>query len=414
MEKKNILEVTQSELCMGCGICQDACPHGCINIQHNNTNQPQLNESTCVNCGLCYASCPGKGVGLKSCAEQMYPDGKQDQYIGRYEATYTGYSNDKEIRYHSASGGLITQFLIYLFNKKLIDGAVVVGQQNDNKLMPKPFIARNKQEVITARSSKYVVTSMEGMAKEIIATPGRYVIVGLPCHIQAFRQLEGINKRLRESIIGHFAIYCSLNKTRLSTDYYFYRYKVDRNKVAGFAYRDDGYMGYMKFTGSNQEIIKKVPYVHFWMGSHNFFQNPRCSMCFDQFGELSDISFGDINIPPYNEDKVGINSCIVRDSKWHEMLKNAATEGYIALESLTLDDLIKSQNYVVSYKKGRGIAACLSFRRIMKKRIPVNDELLPKPGIKDYLKVLANSIMMYLGEKRIYWPLIKSLDPYKD
>lgn len=408
MEKRNIQSIVDNGLCMGCGLCQDACPKGCIKITHRNTNYPLVDETKCVLCGRCYATCPGKGIKLVSEGKNLYPNAKFNKYIGRYESLYTGHSLNEDIRLHSASGGVVTQFLCYLFDKHIIDGAAVVGQQDNSKMLPKAFVAKSKEEVISAKSSKYVVTSYEGIAKKLIN--GKFVIVGLPCHIQAFRQYTKIDRKFRESVIGIFSIFCSLNKTKLSTEYYLYRYGIEAKNLGTFAYRDNGCPGYMTFTNRDGKVIKQVPYLDFWMGTHNFFQNKRCSFCFDQFGELADINFGDINIRPYNEDKVGVSSVVVRSKKWNELFQEAVQDGYLSLEPLSKEDLLRSQRYVMSYKKGRGIAATLQLRKMFGKKNPINDEDLPKPGIKDYLKQTANFIMRQIGKKKSSFQIVKLLD----
>lgn len=78
--------------------------------------------------------CPGVGVNLVSIAKEHFVDTctKEDKYIGRYIGLHTGYSLDDAIRYHSASGGMVSQFLIYLLEKNIIDGALVTGYGDDH------------------------------------------------------------------------------------------------------------------------------------------------------------------------------------------------------------------------------------------------------------------------------------------
>ncbi len=56
--------------------------------------------------------------------------------IGNYRSVCIGYSAVPEMRRRGASGGVITQTLLYLLEKGLIDGAVVVQQGR-----PKPWLA---------------------------------------------------------------------------------------------------------------------------------------------------------------------------------------------------------------------------------------------------------------------------------
>jgi len=303
--------------------------------------------------------------------------------------------------------------LIFLLERKIIDGAVVVGFSEKQKMQSRPYIARTRADILNAKSSKYCTTSIEGIMTEMKESSGRYVVVGLPCHIQAYRLFADSHKYIKDKIVGYFGIYCSLNKINLSTDYYCYRYGVDYNDIKSFAYRDDGCMGYMKFV-MNNETTKKIPYVHFWLGSHSFFINKRCLVCNDHFAELADVSFGDINVSPYNEDKIGINSLVVRSPYWNETLLFAAREGYLHLEHLSIDELIRCQGYAKRHKKGRGIAAERKLRSLFGWENPIHDEEIERPSVKDLIKQMAAWAMIMVGKHRICWPLVKAMDRYKE
>ena len=273
-------------------------------------------------------------------------------------------------------------------------------------------IARTENDIINARSSKYCTTSIEGIATEIKNNPGRYIIVGLPCHIQAFRLFEEKFKVVKDSIVGHFSIYCSLNKINISTKYYCNRYKVPYEQIRKFSYRDDGCMGYMKFE-CYDESEKKIPYIHYWLGTHSFFVNKRCLLCNDHFGELADISFGDINIAPYNVDKIGITSIVTKTPFWDNILTNAANDGYIELHDLPKDVLLSSQKYVIIHKKGAGISAMRNIRRWFGLKNPIHDDQIQKATFKMYIKQFASLLMMEVGKRPYLWFIIKILDRYK-
>lgn len=414
LKKENVSRIVQQHLCMGCGICKDACPKTCISICHTPTGiYPIVDESACINCKDCLKSCPGKGVKLKEKGHSIYASVSHNKFVGAYFKSYTGWSENNEIRLHSASGGVITQFLIYLLKTDAIDGAVVVGFSQENMMLSKPYIARTPEEIVQARSSKYCTTSIEGIIKEIKEYAGRYVVVGLPCHIQAYRLFAETHKIIRDRIVGYFGIYCSLNKINISTDYYCYRYGVAHKDMKSFAYRDDGCMGYMKFT-RRDDSEKKIPYVHFWLGSHSFFINKRCLVCNDHFAELADISFGDINVEPYNQDKIGINSLVARSEYWNGKILSAAKDGYLHLEQLPLSELIRCQGYAKRHKKGGGIAAERKLRSIFGWKNPIYDDETVKPSIKDYIKQLMAWGMMAIGKNRHLWFVVKALDKYKD
>ena len=179
----NINKTVRNNLCTGCGICEDVCPTHSIRIVcRNGENSPVLEEKTCLGykCGRCLKVCPGIGCNLTEMANKFFSneDSKTDKYIGLFQNLHTGYCLDNEIRWHSASGGIVSQFLIYLLDKKIIYGAVVTGFSESNHITPVSYIAKTKEEVLKARSSKYCPVALNKVGNEIKNSEGKYVIVG--------------------------------------------------------------------------------------------------------------------------------------------------------------------------------------------------------------------------------------------
>lgn len=418
--KENVSRVVKEGLCTSCGICAGACKKNCIAFDYGKErNVPIVNKYTCVNCGLCYDVCPGKGIELNAWSEKLFGTEagvKKDLCTGHYLKTYVGHSTNDEIRMHAATGGMVSQFLIWLLRKGDIDGAVVVRYLKDNPLEPEPFIATTEDEIWQSRSSKYVVLSMDKVAAEI--AKGEYknlAVVGLPCQIQGWRQLAQKNKNVREAIKGYFAIYCSVNKTKHSLLYYPYRYCVNPEEIGRFTFRDDGCMGFMKFEDKDGNEMKKVPYLSFWFGTHSFFANSRCSVCIDQLGELADISFGDIHIPPYSDDHIGTNSMITRSARWDELLHQCCEEGFVTLEEIPVETLTRSQIYTKIFKKGAGVKTNMMLRKMTGHTTPTYDyEYKGCVGLKNVVNESAKAMMRAIGKHRGLWWIIKKLDRYKD
>lgn len=418
--KRNVCFVVKNGLCTSCGVCIGACRKDAISFVYGKErNTPLIDTAKCVNCGLCYDVCPGKGIRLNEMSEKIFgkeEDIKENLCIGHYIKTYVGHSTDENLRYHAATGGMVSQFLIYLINRKIIDGAVVVRYSEDNPFEPVPFIARSEEEIRESKSSKYVVMSMDSVVTEILNTGcKRLAVVGLPCHIQGLRMLSEKNKRIKEKVLAFFAIYCSVNKTKHSLDYYPYRYKVNKAKVGTFSFRDDGCMGFMKFTDKKGNTIKKIPYMSYWFGTHSFFANSRCSLCIDQLGELADVSFGDIHIEPYCNDKIGTNSIITRSSYWNELLQDCKKEGFVTLNEIGHEVLVSSQVYTKIFKKGAGVKTNFMLRRIVGKKNPTYDYVSSaKITWKNIVSELSKCVMRNVGSHRYLWFLIKALDRNKD
>lgn len=409
--KKNIASVVKDGLCLGCGVCQDACNKGCIRIEHGkDLNTPKVDEKSCMECGLCLKVCSGKGFEIGRVSSELFEGDIFDDKIGYYHRCYTGHSARQEWRYHAPSGGCLTTFLIYLLRHRVIDGAAVVGFQEDQPMRPYPVIARTPKELYCCRGSKYCVVSVEGICKEIVEKGGKYVVVGLPCHIQSYRNFAAINKRFRESVIGYFAIYCSSNKTMRSQKYLMDKYQVDAKSVKYFSYRDEGCLGMMNFRNEYLTPLKRVPYGEYWMGMRGFFNVPRCSLCIDHYGELADVSFGDMHVGEYAKDHVGVNSIISRSEYWSSKLGEAAKNGWLKLKQVSAADINSSQVYAMRQKKGPGVAAAFRLRKMMGRPCPEYDvPFLAEASMKSVVKDAVKGVMRWMGRHEFCWPVIKRL-----
>jgi len=409
--KNNVGKVHDAGLCMGCGICKDACAKKCIKIHHGkDVNYPIVDDVKCNECGICMKTCAGIGIDLNARSKALFEEKSvgKDQFIGYYDKCFSGYSTNHDIRYHSASGGCLSQFLIYLLDKKWIDGAVIVGYEDNRPMAPRTYIARTRDEVLAGRSSKYCVTSYEGILSEIKLAGGNYVVVGLPCQIQSLRKYTTVFKNVSKQIKGYFAIYCSSNRTMRSQDFLLYRYGVKRGDVAKFAYRDNGCLGEMVFEDKDGRILKTVPYQKFWIGMRGFFNVPRCATCIDHFGELGDVCFGDIHIGEYINDHVGVNSLISRSSEWTRILKNAVNDGYLHLDEISYGLVKESQGYAMRQKKGSGVSAAFKLRKLLGMKNPEYDEpfVVPRVGLKDISKAAMKCGMRWMGRQNWLWPII--------
>ena len=182
-------------------------------------------------------------------------------------------------------------------------------------------------------------------------------------------------------------------------DYYPYRYGVNTEKIGRFTFRDDGCMGFMKFEDKEGKVMKKVPYLSYWFGTHSFFANPRCSVCID----------------PYSEDHIGTNSIISRTDIWDKLLHQCCYEGYVTLNEIAIDILTKSQSYTRSFKKGTGVKTNMKLRKMMGRKNPEYDYRYDGGvGIMNLISEMGKGVMRVIGSHRSLWWIIKLLDRNKD
>ena len=142
----NIKTIVENELCTGCGTCVSLCSKDAIKITEDRDKSiylPFVNNEKCIGCRICLQVCP-----------QFYPnitklynyytarsiiDGKL--ILGKYLNCYIGYANDSNVRFNSASGGLITALLLFALRERIIDGAIVTRMSKENPLRPEVILS---------------------------------------------------------------------------------------------------------------------------------------------------------------------------------------------------------------------------------------------------------------------------------
>ncbi len=379
---------------------------------------PEINTETCINekgCDRCHEACPGLGINLYDISNKCFksPQIVKDAKVGRYISCYTGYSNNHDIRYHCASGGLLSQLLIFLLEKKYIDGALVTAFDQDNEFLVKSYIAKTRDEVLAAKSSKYSPVTLNHAIKDILKDNGqRFIVVGLPCHIQGFRKYEAMDKKFKEKISAYFGIYCSGGRSFYLTEYIFKKWLINKKDLNYLSYRDEGCLGNLVAKGvdsiSRKPFVFKKKYQQYYHPLRSFFIPRRCTLCIDHFAELADISFGDIHIEPYSRDKIGINSLITRNKKIDEWLREAKNEGCISLQNLEIDVLKKSQR-VVFQKKYRS-TTFMRLNKVFGRKNPSYDSIKKDPApIKSTLSYIHTMLQIFIGRHKKLWFIIDIL-----
>ena len=412
MTDETIAQVVKDGLCTGCGTCVALCPNDAIKLTINENKGiyiPKLNEEKCKGCGICSKVCPGHEVDFKELNLEIFGKEPKDVLIGNYINCYIGHATDYKIRYNSASGGLVTQLLIFALEEGIIDGALVVKMKKDNPLEPEPFIARTKEEIIEASKSKYCPVPMNVTLKEILKSKEeeKFAVVGLPCHIHGIRKAERMNKKLKEKIILHLGIFCKHTSNFLGTEFLLKKVGIKKEDVINLSYRGEGWPGSMKIgLGCSESGKLLLPLPDYWgfVGSDFFIPN-RCILCSDQTCELSDISFGDAWLPELTDDKIGTSVLISRNKIGEELLQSAILKKRIELDKINSNKLAQSQG-MMRFKKN-DLKVRIYLFKLLGKGVPIYNSELMKPRLSAYLTNILIYLHIFIASKRYLRSLLK-------
>ena len=297
-----------------------------------------INKNACVFCGACISICPRIGVKdgkpillendpecsmcFKYCARTYFPEEmfekelfgdkiNKDILLGNYQQIVAARSTDTKILEVAQTGGVITSLLIHALETGLIDGVLLADK--DANWVPKPFVARTAEEVLSVAGSIYT------MAPTLLAyndAVNKYKLeklafVGMPCQIQAARKLQ-LWPPLSEQygkITLILGLYCTSNYSydlmeKLIQD----KLKIQMKDLEKIDISHGKLIAFTKDGNSKQVPIKETKKYN-WAS---------CQYCRDYTAEFADISAGSVGKP-----EEGWNSVIIRTDVGKKLFDSA-------------------------------------------------------------------------------------------
>jgi len=405
---KTINGIMNFDLCTGCGTCISVCPNGSIQLILNNREgryMPVIDNKKCINCGFCLDVCPGQtsDINLQKISFD-FTDGKS-QLLGPHLNCYSGHSTDHNIRFHSASGGLVTSILIHALEIGLITGVLVTRMNKNNPLEPEAFIARNKEEIIMASGSKYCPVSLNIGLNEILMSKNdeKFAVVGLPCHIEGVKNAEKKYKDLQNKIVLHVGLFCGGTPSFSATKFLLKRLHLHAGCIKSFHYRGNGWPGNMTLELNSGEKFS-ISYPEYWEVFGNLFYPFRCKICVDWFAKMADISVGDAWLSENKNDKIGSSLIISRNSISSNILEQMEIGQKINLYTLSAEKVLSSQIGFISRRTY--LRLNLLVKNILKKQVFVNEGYILKPHPHNYIIFSCISFMSFIASKHQLWSFL--------
>lgn len=398
---ETVERVVASGLCTGCGTCVAICPQEArrmVKVDSKGSYYPQL-DGSCDNCGLCLGVCPGHSVDFKILNLDIFGIEPEDVLIGNYQGCYLGHAINDNLRFNAASGGVVTALLLFALEKGIIDGALVTKMSQEKPLDPEPFIARTKEEIISACKSKYCPVPANIALKGILRDEGKFAVVGLPCHIHGLRKALLANEKLKEKVVLHLGIFCSHSDTFWQTDFLLKKFGLKRQDVTKIDYRGEGWPGMMSILLKNGRKIS-LPYSQATSLHGLWLYAPlRCTLCPDLTAELADVSCGDAWLPELlASEKMGKSIVIPRTKIGKTLCLEAAQNRYIEIEKVSPYKVKQCGNMMQTKKKD--IKVRFFLRRLFNKAVPIYDIVLLQPGPISYLRGVLIYLNAWVSSKR--------------
>ncbi len=323
-------EIILRELCAGCGACSAVCPRDIV--EYGPDGLPRLKGGAeCVPCGLCAIHCPRSFLDTEEVERSLFR-GEKDE-LGYHIRILSARAKDPELQGSVQDGGVVSAILKHAFGDKSIDGAVVC--LGDERFIGSPFLAKNWEDAKRASKSKYNLSpNLVALRQARQERLERLALVGLPCHLAAFRKLEFYGpKSVTQRVAFTVGIFCSENFCeRLMAEFLPAR-GIDPLKITKLNIK-----GLFRVEAGGQ--LHEIP-----LPQMNSVVNPGCLPCRDFTAEFADISVGAVGSPD------GWCTVIARTPTGDAILKSLLDEGALETGELTKPKTLRRMSLS---KKKRG------------------------------------------------------------
>jgi len=372
---RGLARIVDGGLCHRCGSCVGICPTGVLSRDQHDFPKVE-NLSACTDCDLCIKVCPGDELNYEGIHQEMLGvAGELTETHGHFSRALLAHSNDSALRESSTSGGLVTAILVELLRKGEIDGAVVITADEEKIWKGKPILARTESELLAATKSKYAISPTNVIFHDILATPGRYALVGLPCQIHGFHKAAALDPRIKERVVLTIGLFChaaidhqafeiiweSLGDYNKGAKRFISR--IGKHPGAPHIELEDGTMRPVYFPEKKGYRPTSMEMINVL---YRLYTPERCLTCFDALSDLADISVGDPWMAPPDDSidfKEGWSFALVRSERGQSYLQKIEEAHAITTHDLTSREALNCNRHMAEEKRWRAFRIIETHRR---------------------------------------------------
>ena len=335
-----------------------------------------------------------KGVNYPDLYKKVYGCFPSNWLVGHVIKVRTGHAANKKIRANAASGGVITQTLIYLLENNLVDAVVIAKQGIPSPELASPVIATCREEILSGAGSVYVPVAMLEILDDLDPDK-KYAITCLPEESAILRvmQQNGISSALQiKYVLGPYtgtalrpeAIRCYLKSKKISND----------DPITSLKWRAGEWPGYLEVR-TQSGIVVRTPKVYYnFLIPFFITQNSLTSM--DFANEFADLSVGDAWSPVFETLGGGHSVVVTRNKEIESIIEDMCNKGLLELK---VEDVLKATDmhgHMLDFKK-RGGWIRNNWRRALGKSSPDYGYRPKKIPISRYFVEIIISLIFMVG-----------------
>tara|TARA_Y100001970_G_C14259267_1_gene878358 strand:+ start:7120 stop:8445 length:1326 start_codon:yes stop_codon:yes gene_type:complete len=364
---RKLLKVIESGSCCGCGACialdnssnskMIDTPFGPLPKFGSDSSIPEYIKD----------ACPCVGVNYPDLYKEVYGKLPDNWLTGEIKKVRTGYSNQSDVRKNAASGGVITQTLIYLLENRLVDAVIVAKQGIPSADKARAVIARTKEEIVECSQSIYIPVSMLDILRNLDPEE-KYAITCLPEQSASLRVLQ--KKKFGPALqikylLGPYtgtalypeAIRCYLRSKNIK----------DNDQITSLKWREGDWPGCLEIRTASGRILRTPKVYYNYLIPFFITQTSLQSM--DFVNEFADLSVGDAWSPAFEVEGGGHSVVVTRSNHMEKIISEMIKNKLLILKE---EDPIKASDmhgHMLDFKK-RGGYLRNKWRKILGKHSP--------------------------------------------
>lgn len=349
---ENLEKVISAGICTGCGAC----------VALDTRSQAQMKDTLygpipwfgleSLLPDYMEQACPAFGVNYPKLYGLHYGHRPESWLVGHIENVYTGFAADPLIRRSGASGGVLTQTLVYLLETSRVDGVILAKQGVPIPEKARAVIATSRKEIIAGAQSVYIPVSILDILREL-DTGKKYAITCLPEQSAALRimQLNGFAPALQiKYVVGPYtgtALYpavirCFLRSKRIKDD----------DLITSLNWRAGEWPGYLEIKTTSGQIIQTPKiYYNFLIP---FFVTQTSLQSMDFANEFSDLAVGDAWSSVFESQGVGHSIVVTRTPEMEAIIFEMQETGLLKLNKEDPAKASDMHGHMIDFKKNGG------------------------------------------------------------
>ena len=350
-----IEEVTERQLCTGCGICAALEPDRFeIDESLDFGRRPFVKDGAVETTGEGLAACPGIHLSHEETPREGVDEGMFPAW-GPVLEVWEGWAADESIRAAGSSGGAATALALHCIEAGGMDQVLHTAARKDVPYLNESIFSTDRNQLLERSGSRYAPASPCDRIGELVDMPGKTVFIGKPCDAAAIASARRLRPEIDDKIGCVIAFCCAGAPSTKGTLAILKDAGIDDpTKLRSLRYRGNGWPGMWRaeFEDSEGNLqVTERTYAASW-GFVQRYRQWRCYICPDHTGEFADIAVGD---PWYREvepGELGSSLIVVRNERGRRILQDAVASGHIVLKNQDKSLLPRSQPNLLSTRGG--------------------------------------------------------------